>query len=93
MISITRTPNSSKEFKAVFELNNKRKRTVRFGTSSNFALNHQKSEDDRKNYIRRHTVNENFDDPLSAGSLSRYILWEGRDWRANVRAFKRRFNL
>ena len=30
----------------------------------------------RKQYISRHRSNENWNDPMTAGTLSRYILWE-----------------
>jgi hypothetical protein len=30
----------------------------------------------RQQYISRHRTNENWNDPMSAGTLSRYILWE-----------------
>lgn len=29
----------------------------------------------KMNYIKRHEVRENWDNPYAAGSLSRYILW------------------
>ena len=30
----------------------------------------------RKQYTSRHRSNENWNDPMTAGTLSRYILWE-----------------
>ena len=30
----------------------------------------------KKQYINRHRSNKNWNDPMSAGTLSRYILWE-----------------
>jgi len=33
--------------------------------------------EERNNYIKRHAVRENFNDPKSAGSLSRWLLWGG----------------
>jgi hypothetical protein len=90
LISVTRTPNAPKAFKAVFE---DPKRTIRFGTNSNWVLNRSKTEADRQAYIARHSVNENHN-AVNAGSLSRYILWgESRSWQKNVKAFKRRFNV
>lgn len=49
---------------------------------------------DRMNYIARHRVNEDWDDPMTAGALSRYILWgESRDIDENIKAFKKKFNV
>ena len=92
--SITRTPNDNKEFKAVFTKDNGRSKIIRFGTSSNYVTNATKTTDDRKNYIARHRVNENFNNPLSAGALSRWLLWgNSRDLKKNIDSFKRRFKL
>lgn len=94
LLSITHTPGGRKEFKAVFRLSNGKSKTVRFGTSSNYVLNKDKTKADRDAYIKRHSVRERFDEPTTAGSLSRYILWgDSRSFAANTRAFKRRFNL
>ena len=92
--SVVRTPGERKEFMAKFVLDNGKPRTIRFGTSSNFALNPSKTLADRDNYIARHRVRENFSNPITAGSLSRHILWgQSRNWPSNVRSFKRKFNV
>ena len=93
--SVVRTPNGAKEFKAVFVLDGgKKTKTVSFGTSSNYVTNPQKTKQHRENYIKRHRVNESFSSPMTAGSLSRHLLWgESRSLRTNVAAFKRKFNL
>ena len=91
--SITRTPGERKEFKAVFTVGDRTK-TVRFGTASNYVLNKTKTSRDRANYIARHRVRENFNNPTSPGALSRYILWgESRSLKSNTAAFKKRFKI
>lgn len=93
LLKIQRTPNEPKEFKAVFDVNGRTK-TTRFGTSSNFVLNPNKTTTDRTNYIKRHQVNEDFNDPTSAGALSRFVLWgDSRSLKKNISAFKKRFRL
>lgn len=48
----------------------------------------------RERYIARHKAREDWNNPMTAGALSRYILWgESSDIRKNVRQFKHRFNL
>lgn len=48
----------------------------------------------RANYLTRHRSRENWNNPKTAGALSRWILWgESTSIDANVRAFKRRFSL
>ena len=91
--SITRI-SGKKEFKAVFRKENGKTKTTQFGTGSNFVLNNKKTLDDRKNYIARHRVNEDFNDPTSAGSLSRHLLWgDSRNLQQNINSFKRKFKI
>jgi len=48
----------------------------------------------RARYIKRHSAHENFNDPKSAGALSRWILWgDSTSILANQRAYERRFNV
>jgi len=92
-VQITRTPNHAKAFKAVFTTNGKTKIT-RFGTDSNYVLNPNKTAADRAAYLARHKVNENWNDFMSAGALSRWILWgESRSLNKNISSFKKRFKL
>jgi hypothetical protein len=47
----------------------------------------------RTHYIARHKAREDWKSPMSAGALSRWILWETPDINTNVRRFKEKFNL
>jgi hypothetical protein len=47
----------------------------------------------RKKYIARHKKNENWNDFMSAGSLSKYILWNKKTLKASIADYKKRFNL
>lgn len=92
--SIVQTPNKNKQFKAIFIKKDGSQKTINFGTKSNFVLNKDKTEKDKKNYIARHKVNEDFNNPISAGSLSRHILWgETRSLQSNIKKFKTKFNI
>ncbi len=96
LIGITRTYGDNiKEFKAEFLLKNGKKKNVRFGTKSNYVLNSEKTQQDRINYLKRHkALNEDWNNPLTPGSLSRYILWgNSKDININIRDFKKLFNL
>lgn len=92
--SITRTGDQRPAFAAVFTMDDGKQRTVKFGTSSNYALNPDKTKADRTAYIARHAVRENWKDPMSRGALSRYILWgDSRSIVENTRDYRKRFNL
>lgn len=49
--------------------------------------------DDKKKdaYIARHKVNENWNEPTSAGALARFILWNKKTLNESISDFKRRF--
>ena len=93
LISVERTEGKPKEFKAVFLRDNGRTITTRFGTSSNYVLNPKTTLEDKRNYLLRHKVRENWSDFTSAGSLSRHILWETKSLTQNIKRFKIKFNL
>lgn len=92
--SITRTGLQAPAFLAVFTLDNGKTKNVKFGTSSNYLTNPDKTEKDRQAYIKRHQVRENWNDPTSRGALSRFILWSPtRSIDLSTRAYRKRFNI
>ena len=92
--SIERTRDNKKAFKAVFKKPDGKTKTVRFGTDSNFLLNKSKTDKDKVNYKKRHSKNENWNDPTTAGSLSRHLLWgDTRNLNTNISAFKNKFKI
>lgn len=51
-----------------------------------------KDKDQRDRYLQRHKKNESWNDPRSAGALSRWILWgDHTSIQANIRDYKVRF--
>ena len=94
LLRVERTPNQNKAFKAIFRMDDGKEKRVTFGTSSNYVLNPDKTKKDRENYLKRHKVREDWNNPLTAGSLSRWILWgDSRNLTENISAFKKKFNL
>ena len=106
LIKIIDSSNSKKKLDAYFELDNKKEKIISFGASSyrDYTLINNKSskfylpkKEDREKvksaYIARHKKNENWNDPLTAGSLSRFVLWNKSSLNASIKDFKTRFNL
>jgi len=60
---------------------------------SKFYEEKEKRNQVKQSYIKRHQKRENFNDPLTAGALSRWILWDKPSVSAAITAFKKRFNL
>jgi hypothetical protein len=96
LISIQKSTKAGKKMMAVFDVDGKEK-TIYFGASGykDFTIY---SKEDPKNadkkrtaYIARHRVNENWNDPLTPASLSRFVLWEEPTVSAGIRAYKKRF--
>ena len=47
----------------------------------------------KERYLKRHKANENWNNPLTAGALSRWILWNKPTLSASIKDFEDRFNL
>ena len=95
LISITESPKADKKLMAVFQNNETgRKKTIHFGQNGAPDYTITKDKAQRERYITRHARNEHWDNPMTAGALSRFILWGASTSRAtNIAEYKRRFNL
>ncbi len=51
------------------------------------------TDEKRTLYIKRHRARENWEDIFSAGSLSRYVLWEKRTNNDLEKFYNRKFNI
>ena len=64
---------------------------TRFGASGmdDYTITHDK--DQRLRYLMRHRKNENWNNPKSAGALSRWILWgDSTSIEQNIKAYERK---
>ena len=67
-------------------------KVVHFGSSVGKAYIDHGDKAKRKAYLERHEPRENWNDPFSPGSLSRYLLWgDSTSLNANHVAFMRKF--
>ena len=87
------SPLKTKKWRAVFSDG----RHTDFGAKQNgkpmddYTIS--KNTEQRDRYIARHRKNENWNDPRSAGALSRYILWgDHTGIQANLADYKIRFS-
>ena len=92
LVSITPSDNPVKKYKAVFQINDTTK-TIHFGSAGYSDYLQHRDESRKTAYLLRHQVRENFNNPLTAGSLSRWILWNKMTLRESIADFKRKFNL
>ena len=92
--SITTSSKPEKKLMAVFETDSGRTKTIHFGARGMDDYTITKDKEQRARYIKRHSANENFNKPDTAGALSKHILWgESTSRQENIASFKRKFNL
>lgn len=93
-VVIKKSDKAGKKLQAVFTRENGRKKTIHFGSAGMDDYTITKDKAQRKRYLDRHRKNENWNNPESAGALSRWILWGNSTSRQeNIRSFKSKFNL
>ena len=93
-VVIKKSDKPTKKLMAVFTRDNGRKKTTYFGQAGAPDYTITKDKAQRKRYLDRHRKNENWNNPESAGALSRWILWgNSTSRRENIAAYKKRFNL
>lgn len=94
LIKLTKSPKKEKKMMAVFE--NKvtgRRKTTHFGANGMSDYTKHKDPERKKRYMNRHSKNENWKDPTTAGALSRWILWNKPSLKASISDYKRKFGL
>jgi hypothetical protein len=95
LLSIKPSTNKDKKLMATFDNG----RTIHFGATGykDFTIYSKQdpklAKQKKESYLARHRVNEDWNDVMSAGSLSRWILWNKPTIEASVKDFKNHFNL
>ena len=93
-VVIKKSTNPKKKYMAIFYNDNKKKvKTTHFGAAGMSDYTKHKNKSRRHRYLSRHKDRENWDNYMSAGSLSRYILWGETGFRESVKKYKNKFNL
>ena len=94
-VIIKKSTRPGKKLMATFFLHEggKKIKTTHFGQAGAPDFTKTKDKAQKKRYLDRHRANENWSDYKSAGSLSRYILWDKPTRTESIRSYKKRFNL
>ena len=85
-----------KKFKALFTNKEGKKKTIHFGAKGMSDYTIHKDEKRKDRYLARHNpkvTKEDSSKPDSAGSLSRWILWNKTSYNASLKDYKQRFKL
>lgn len=79
----------NKRFQATF----KNGTTVHFGLKNGETYIDHGDKQKRENYLKRHIKNEDWNNPYSAGALSRFLLWgDHKTLNENHKLFMKKFN-
>ena len=91
-VVIKKSTNPKKKLMATFSKSGEgRTLTRHFGSAGMDDYTRTKDKEQRQRYISRHRRRENWNDPTSAGALSRWILWEHPTRSASISKYKKRF--
>ena len=77
---------------AIFYKDKKKIKTTHFGAAGMSDYTKHKNETRKKRYMSRHRKRENWNNYMSAGSLSRYILWNKPTLKASVKDYEKKHN-
>ena len=88
-VKFIKSTRKDKKYTAIFSDGTK----THFGASGYEDYTTHKDNKRKTLYLNRHRKNENWESYKTAGSLSRYILWNLPTLKASISDYKRRFNL
>jgi hypothetical protein len=95
LVKVEDSKAKGKRYTAIFrDSKSGREKRVNFGDASmeNFTIH--KDPERRKRYLDRHKSRENWNDPVSPGALSRWILWgDSSSFAKSVSDYRKRFKL
>jgi len=84
---------SSKPDKKLMAIFDNGKKTIHFGAAGMDDFTKTKDKQQKERYLTRHKKNENWMICNTAGSLSRWILWNKESKQASISDYKKRFKL
>ena len=88
LLKIEKSNRLNKRFMAIFSNGKK----IHFGLKGGSTYIDHYNVLKRLNYLKRHEVNENWDDPYTAGTLAAYLLWgNNTSLKDNIKEFNRVF--
>jgi hypothetical protein len=84
-----KSPIKGKKYRAVFYRNGEEFKHTDFGAEGMSDYTIHKDKERKERYINRHKKNEDWEDPFSAGALSRFVLWEKPNLKSSWNFYKK----
>lgn len=89
-----RSRNPAKKWDAVFEYPDGHTKTTAFGARGMSDFTKHKDVTRRARYLQRHgKMGEDWNDPTTAGALSRWVLWNKKTLKASLADYRKRFKV
>jgi hypothetical protein len=98
LLEVVHSTNKGKKYTAIFDIDGKKKK-VSFGAAGMKDYTIYSKEDPmlaqhrRSLYLMRHRTTESWNNPLSPGALSRWLLWEKPTLQEAMKHFINKFRL
>jgi len=92
-VVIKNSVDKGKKLTAIFTRENGSTKKISFGSAGMDDFTKTKDEAQKKRYLARHRARENWNNPESAGALSRWILWNKPTREASIKDYAKKFNL
>ena len=93
LISLRKANDNIHKYIAIVQKEDGTKRTMRFGASGMSDFTKHRDEARKQRYLDRHRVREDWNDPLTAGFWSRWLLWNKPTIAQSLADLKERFGL
>jgi len=92
-VQLEKSDREGKKYKAIFYDDERKKiKTSHFGATGYTDFTITGDEDKKDNYISRHSK-ENWNDPTTPATLSRYVLWNYKSLSKSYNDYLKRFGL
>ena len=93
LLRVEKLSGDKHKYKAVFQTDEGRTRTTKFGASGMDDFTLTKDVQQCDNYRTRHAKDLRTGDPTRAGYLAYYLLWNKPTLTASIADYRRRFGL
>lgn len=94
IVKLYTSPIKTKKYRAIFyDKDGNEKRHTDFGAKGYSDYTIHKNDIRKDRYLQRHRKREDWNDYFSAGSLSRWVLWNKKTLKSSWEDYKKRFNL
>lgn len=88
---IKKSKKSNKKFDAIFQnIKTGRTKTISFGAAGMSDYTKHRDKARKQRYINRHKKRENWNNLMTPGALSRWVLWGKPTLQASIKDYKRR---